>query len=629
MARGFESIGGRARPKRRIARQVAVSALAVALGGLALVPQHTAHANVVATQTFADAAAPGWVLGGSAILTGTAVDPAGSGWLRLTDDGPNAEVGSAYLDTAFPSASGVRLSFDYTSWGGGGADGSSFFLWDGSMPFSVGQSGGSLGYANGCGTPGVNAGYVGIGLDEYGNFANAFDNCHNAGDGVAFQPFNQQVGVRGSAAGGYTWLTGSGLLSQSLSFPFTTARPDQTGPNFRHVTMTITPGGLLTVQVQFGAGTSPTTLISNYNLAAQGAPPSTYKLGFVGSTGAVSAVHEVKNLTLSDFEGTAASGSSIFLNEPGGFSGTVASFSVLDPSATAGQFTASINWGDGTTATPGMVTGPTGGPFTVTGMHAYGDEGNVNAVVSIIENDISSTVASATDPVTIADAPLAATASPNIASTNLAVTSVPLATFTDGNSAATASDFKASVNWGDTSTSLGVISGPVGGKYTVTGSHTYTALGPKPIQVTITDDGGATAVANMQDLLYAYNSRGDFVIGDKNATVGAPVQFWGAQWSSKNSFSRFSHPANFKGFEGLVTVPRCGTGWLNLVNRPNDATPPATVPAYVAVIVSSSVLKFGPIDLGNIAHVVVVKTDPGYAADPSHAGTGTVVGTIC
>jgi hypothetical protein len=606
-----------------------VSVLAVALGGLALAPQHTAHANVVATQTFADATAPGWVLGGSAILTSGGADPAGSGWLRLTDDGPTAEVGSAYLSTAFSSAAGVRLSFDYTSWGGGGADGSSFFLWDGSIPFSVGQSGGSLGYANGCGTPGVNAGYVGIGLDEYGNDANAFDNCHNGGDGVTFQPFNQQVGIRGSALNGYAWLTGSGLLSQSLSFPFTTARPDQAGPNFRHVTMTITPGGLLTVQVQLGAGSAPATLINNYNLAAQGAPPSTYKLGFVGSTGAVSAMHEVKNLTLSDFEGTAASGSSIWLTEPAGFSGAVASVSVLDPTATAGQFSASINWGDGTAVTPGMVAGPTGGPFTVTGTHSYPGEGNFNAVASIIENDVNSIVATATDPVSVADAPLTATAVPNIASTKLTLTNMPLATFTDGNPAATPSDFSASVNWGDASTSAGVISGPVGGTFTVTGSHAYTAIGPKAIQVTITDDGGATAVANTQDLLYAYSGRGDFVIGDKNSATGSPVQFWGAQWSSKNSLSRFAFPGNFNGFEGPVTAPRCGTGWLNLAGRPNSAMPPATVPSYMAVIVSSSVLKFGPIAIGYIAHVVVVKTDPGYAADPSHAGTGTVVGTIC
>ena len=601
----------------------------LALGGLALAPQMTAHANVVASPAFGNASAPGWILGGSAILTSGGVDLAGSGWLRLTDDGPNAEVGSAYLDTAFPSAPGVRLSFDYTSWGGGGADGSSFFLWDGSMPFSVGQSGGSLGYANGCGTPGVNAGYVGIGLDEYGNYANALDNCHNGGDGVAWQPFTPQVGVRGSAAGGYTWLTGSGLLPQSLSFPFTTARPDQTGTNFRHVTMTITPGGLLTVQVQFGAGATPTTLINNYNLAAQGAPPSTYKLGFVGSTGSVSAVHEVKNLTLSDFEGTAASGSSISVTEPGAISGTVAGVSVLDPVATAGQFSASINWGDGTAVSPGMISGPTGGPFTVTGMHSYAGETKVNAVVSITENDINSIVATATDQVSVADAPLVATASPNFVSTNLAVTNMALATFTDGNPAATTGDFSASVNWGDASTSTGTVSGPIGGKFTVTGSHTYTTLGPKPIQITIADDGGSSAVVSTQDLLYAYNGHGDFVIGDKSSASGAPVQFWGAQWSSNNSFSRFAWPRNFTGFQGLVTMPRCGTGWLTLAGRPNSATPPATVPAYMAVIVSSSVFKFGPMAIGNIAHVVVVKTDPGYAADPSHAGTGTVVGTIC
>jgi hypothetical protein len=32
---------------------------------------------------------------------------------------------------------------------------------------------------------------------------------------------------------------------------------------------------------------------------------------------------------------------------------------------------------------------------------------------------------------------------------------------------------------------------------------------------------------------------------------------------------------------------------------------------------------------GNTVHMVVVKTNPGYAPDPGHAGTGTVVATIC
>jgi hypothetical protein len=47
------------------------------------------------------------------------------------------------------------------------------------------------------------------------------------------------------------------------------------------------------------------------------------------------------------------------------------------------------------------------------------------------------------------------------------------------------------------------------------------------------------------------------------------------------------------------------------------------------VIVSSSVSKSGSSITGNIAHEVIVKTDPGYAPDPSHPGTGTVVAQIC
>jgi len=32
---------------------------------------------------------------------------------------------------------------------------------------------------------------------------------------------------------------------------------------------------------------------------------------------------------------------------------------------------------------------------------------------------------------------------------------------------------------------------------------------------------------------------------------------------------------------------------------------------------------------GNTPHIVIVKTNPGYAPNPGHAGTGTVVLVIC
>ena len=47
------------------------------------------------------------------------------------------------------------------------------------------------------------------------------------------------------------------------------------------------------------------------------------------------------------------------------------------------------------------------------------------------------------------------------------------------------------------------------------------------------------------------------------------------------------------------------------------------------VLVASSVTKHGSTVSGDISHIVVVKTDPGYAPNPGHPGTGTVVAVFC
>jgi hypothetical protein len=49
----------------------------------------------------------------------------------------------------------------------------------------------------------------------------------------------------------------------------------------------------------------------------------------------------------------------------------------------------------------------------------------------------------------------------------------------------------------------------------------------------------------------------------------------------------------------------------------------------MAVIVSSKIGKSGSQISGNTVAVVIVKTNAGYDADPGHAGTGTVVATLC
>jgi hypothetical protein len=49
----------------------------------------------------------------------------------------------------------------------------------------------------------------------------------------------------------------------------------------------------------------------------------------------------------------------------------------------------------------------------------------------------------------------------------------------------------------------------------------------------------------------------------------------------------------------------------------------------MAVIVTSSADKSGSTISGSTVHIVIVKTNPGYAPNPGHAGTGTVVAVVC
>ena len=49
----------------------------------------------------------------------------------------------------------------------------------------------------------------------------------------------------------------------------------------------------------------------------------------------------------------------------------------------------------------------------------------------------------------------------------------------------------------------------------------------------------------------------------------------------------------------------------------------------MGVLVTSSVTKPGSNISGNFARIVVVKVNPGYAPDPNHPGSGTIVGTFC
>lgn len=176
----------------------------------------------------------------------------------------------------------------------------------------------------------------------------------------------------------------------------------------------------------------------------------------------------------------------------------------------------------------------------------------------------------------------------------------------------------------------------VGGVMTCTASHTVTQSeadgGSVSNTATATSNEAPDATDSLTLPVAIFAEGGTFVVGDLTVgplaqAAGKSVTFWAAQWWKLNSLSGGAGPAAFKGFEDSPSQPTCGVNWQS---RPGNSTPPpASIPAYMAVIVSSSITKAGSTIGGDTLHLVIVKTAGGYQGNPGHAGTGTIVGVIC
>jgi uncharacterized repeat protein (TIGR01451 family) len=168
----------------------------------------------------------------------------------------------------------------------------------------------------------------------------------------------------------------------------------------------------------------------------------------------------------------------------------------------------------------------------------------------------------------------------------------------------------------------------VGPQAAATSHCAFTTAGIHTVRTRVNDGDGGTATGSTDVLVYAFPGAGQFVIGNlTNHATGKSVTFWGSQWAKGNGLSGGTPPSAFKGFENSSATPTCGGSWTT---RPgNSSGPPATVPQYLAVIVSSKVSMSGSLIVGDVKQVIIVKTNAGYSPDPGHAGTGTVVATLC
>lgn len=191
-------------------------------------------------------------------------DPGGHGALRFTNGnlagngspgspGGLAESGGILSAAPFSTSQGIAITFRTVTYrgdsggvGGDGGSGISFFLMDASQLNAAGLTsaasadgnglgsllGGSLGYSCSNSNPpynGLIGGYLGLGIDEFGNFLNGTGNTlgepgtsasgDNTASGGGFQP--GRIGLRG--AGNVAWATLTGAYSSnpgSASSPY-------------------------------------------------------------------------------------------------------------------------------------------------------------------------------------------------------------------------------------------------------------------------------------------------------------------------------------------------------------------------------------------------------------------------
>lgn len=280
------------------ARCLAMMAVVAVGAGLAL----PASAQFKISDSFQGTTQAGWSINGtnnagtndSGILTagrGTLPvnvnDTAGNGWLRLTTNLGNQGGSAFYTAGAFSPSNGVVVEFDYVAWGGTGADGLSFFLYDAGATMAGTLDGASLRYCWGAG------GYLGVGLDAFGNFSSdgATGRCPND-DGPGNRP--DSVVVRGPRSADNPYVGGA-TIAAGIDAPGATARPT---PNRVRYFLVPNGSGGYRVSVAHGVnGATPTPVLNNLNFPYPA--PALLRFGIAATTGGSNNIHEVRNVVAS------------------------------------------------------------------------------------------------------------------------------------------------------------------------------------------------------------------------------------------------------------------------------------------------------------------------------------------
>ncbi|HEY7426509.1 MAG TPA: putative Ig domain-containing protein [Gemmataceae bacterium] len=295
---------------------------------------------------------------------------------------------------------------------------------------------------------------------------------------------------------------------------------------------------------------------------------------------------------------------------------TLATFTSGNPNLTASDFTATIDWGDGSGAVPATVSDSGDGEFSVSGSHTYAQNGTYTATITITGTD--GATASTTSTVTVGDV-FAGIQS------NLTVSS-----FTDADTSVLASSFTATINWGDGNQSNGTMSGS-NGVFTVQGTHTYTqdsidqAGGVYTVTVTVSDSSSDTLTSSRTVAVVRppMAANEDEVVGQPGiALSNVPVAEF-TEPDAMDGASEFSASIDWgDGSSSSGTIQEVGPGLFEVLGTHTFATA-----SFTPIVVSISqgwqnqekikeVVDPKQIVQGNPFDVVITKSNPALSRSP-------------
>lgn len=187
----------------------------------------------------------------------------------------------------------VSIEFDHYARPGSGGDGMAIVLSDASVPPGAGAFGGPLGYGLKPGIEGFAGGWLGVGIDEYGNFSkegaiNLPSNIPNdTSDAIAVRG-SGKLTSEGQWSSGYEYITGY-YDSDTLD----------NGQKRRYrVTIDSTESQVF-FSIDILNGSDWESIISRIDVMdgyGQTSVPNNFRLSLTGSTGQATNVHEVDNL---------------------------------------------------------------------------------------------------------------------------------------------------------------------------------------------------------------------------------------------------------------------------------------------------------------------------------------------